>query len=135
MTPRNNRPRESIWSLRQEDRTKFSFYFSILFIIGMSWVAWYQIGYVVHDSIADTINAVVMGIAQVGVSAATITFFRFEGADAMGVALDLWRERRKRERDEMIAKAVEEATAKTRAENEALKKRIAELEKSNGDAS
>ena len=64
MTPRNNRPRESIWSLRQEDRTKFSFYFSILFIIGMSWVAWYQIGYVVHDSIADTINAVVMGIAK-----------------------------------------------------------------------
>ena len=53
----------------------------------------------------------------------------------MGVALDLWRERRKRERDEMVAKAVEEATAKTRAENEALKKRIAELEKSNGDAS
>ena len=142
MTSQDNHPRESIWSVRQEDRPRFSYYFAILFIIGMTWVVWYQLDYVAHDSLVETIMAIFVGTVQAGVAAVTITFFRFEGEDAMGIALDIWREKRKRERDEMVAKAVEEATAESRAQietlrdqNEALERRIAELEKSNGDAS
>ena len=159
MTSRDNHPRESIWSLRREDRPRFSYYFATLFIIGTGWMAWYQIYYVTHDSVVETVMAIFLGVIQSGIVAVTITFFRFEGEDAMGIALDIWREKRRRERDEMIAKAVEEATAGSRAQIkalkkriaeksmvveavaekdaqiEALKKRIAELEKSNGNSS
>ncbi len=45
----------------------------------------------------------------------------------MGIALDIWREKRRREREVMVAEAV--------AENEVLKRRIAEIERSNGNTS
>ena len=99
MTSRNDHPRESIWSVRQEDRPRFSYYFAILFIIGMAWVIWYQIDYVAHDSVVETFMAIFIGTVQAGVAAVTITFFRFEGEDAMGIALDIWREKRRRERE------------------------------------
>ena len=135
MTSRYSLPRESIWSVRQEDRPRFSYYFSVLFVIGTAWVAWYQIDHVVHDGLIETVMAIFLGMIQSGIAAVTITFFRFEGADAMGIALDIWREKRAREREEMIAKAVEEATAENRAVIKELKRRISELEKSNGNAS
>ena len=131
MTLRDTDPRESIWSVRQEDRPRFSYYFTVLFIIGTGLMVWYQVDYVVHDSLVETIVAIFIGIIQVGVAAVTITFFRFEGADALGIALDIWREKRRREREVMIREAVAEKDA----EIETLKKRIAELEKSNGNAS
>ncbi len=60
----------------------------------------------------------------------------------MGIALDIWREKRRREREVMVAEAVAEATAESNtklaqavAENEALKRRIAEIERSNGNTS
>ncbi len=146
MTLRGNHPRESIWSVRQEDRPRFSYYFTILFIIGTTWVVWYQIDYVLHDGVVETIMAIFLGVIQAGVAAVTITFFRFEGADSVGIALDIWRERRRRERETMVAEAVEKAVAEVvaemeakfagiSAENEALKRRIAEIEKSNGNTS
>ena len=138
MTSQDNHPRESIWSVRQEDRPRFSYYFTILFIIGAGWVIWYQIDHVVHDSVVETVMAIFLGIIQAGVAAVTITFFRFEGEDAVGIALDIWREKRRREREAMVAEAVAEkeaALAEAVAQNKALKRRIAELEKKNGNAS
>ena len=135
LTSQDNHPRESIWSVRQEDRPRFSYYFAILFIIGMAWVIWYQIDYVDRDSVVETIMAIFIGMVQAGVAAVTITFFRFEGEDAMGIALDIWREKRRREREAMVNEAVEAAIAEVRSENQELKRRIAELEKSNGNAS
>ena len=106
-----------------------------MFIIGTGWIVWYQIDHVAYDSIFETAMSIFLGIIQAGVAAVTITFFRFEGVDAVGIALDIWRERRRREREAMVAEAVEQAVTEVRAENEALKRRIAELEKSNGNAS
>ncbi len=98
-------------------------------------MAWYQIDHVVHDGIVETIMAIFLGVIQSGIVAVTITFFRFEGEDAVGIALDIWREKRRRERELMVKNAVAKAVADKDSQIATLKRRLAELEKSNGDAS
>ena len=121
--------RESIWSVRQEDRHKFSVYFTILFVIGVAFILWYEIVHVTDDDIFDTIIAIATDtIVVIGFSVG-VTFARFEGGDSVGVALENYRRIKYEEgREQGIA----EGRAESRAEIEALKRRVAELERRNG---
>ncbi len=49
--------RESIWSVKEEDRHRFSIYFTTLFLVGMGYCAWYEIFHVTNDSMFNTIIA------------------------------------------------------------------------------
>ena len=113
--------RESIWSVRQEDRHKFSVYFTILFVIGVAFILWYEIVHVTDDDIFDTIIAIATDtIIVIGFSVG-VTFARFEGGDSVGVALENYRRIKYEE-------GLQQGRAESRAEIEALKKRVAELE-------
>ena len=113
--------RESIWSVRQEDRHKFSVYFTILFVIGVAFILWYEIVHVTDDDIFDTIIAIATDtIVVIGFSVG-VTFARFEGGDSVGVALENYRRIKYEE-------GLQRGRAESRAEIEALKKRVAELE-------
>ncbi len=128
--------RESIWSVKEEDRPKFSIYFIILFLIGFAFSLWYEIFHVVDDSVFDTVITLMRDIGLAGIAAVVLTFARFEGEDSMGVALDIYR---KLQYEKGHAEGREEGLAEGRAENraeiEALRKRIAELERRNGSSS
>lgn len=143
--------RESIWSVKEEDRPKFSIYFIILFLIGLAFVGWYEIFHVTGDSVFDTIIALMRDIGLVGIASVVLTFARFEGEDSMGIALDLFRKYKYQEwmeeglkqglkqgieqgREQGIEQGVEQGRAEGRAERDALRKRIAELESRNGSA-
>ena len=119
--------RESIWSVREADRPKFAHYFIVLFFLGLAFSVWYEIFRVVDDSIFDSIAALIRDIGLVGIAAVTLTFARFEGEDSMGVALEVFKKRRF---EEGRAVGIEEG----RAERDALRKRIAELESKNGNS-
>ena len=119
--------RESIWSVKEEDRPKFSLYFTILFLVGLVFAGWYEIFYVTSDSVFDILIALVRDIGLVGIAAVVLTFARFEGEDSMGIALDIYRKRQFQE-----GKA--EGLAQGQAERDALRKRIAELESRNGNS-
>ena len=125
--------RESIWSVRQEDRHKFSVYFTILFVIGVAFILWYEIAHVTDDDIFDTIIAIATDtIIVIGFSVG-VTFARFEGGDSVGVALENYRRIKYEEGlQQGIKQGIEEGRAESRAEIEALKKRVAELERRNG---
>ena len=134
----NENLRESIWSVRSDDRASFARWFSILFVIGMGFMAWYEIDHAVTDGFFDTLVAIGLGSGPVGVASVVITFFRFEGGDTMGVALDAYRRKQFREgrqvgREEGRQEGIKIGREENRAEIEALRKRIAELEKRNGD--
>ena len=133
--------RESIWSVKEEDRHKFSYYFSILFSIGLVFSLWYEIVYVVDDGIFDTIIALMRDVGIAGLCSATLSFARFEMEDSMGIALELFRKQRYEEghaegidigRAEGIDIGIERGRAEGRAERDALKKQIAELKRRNG---
>ena len=104
--------RESIWSVKEEDRPKFAIYFSALFLIGMGFFAWNEIIYVTDDSVLDTIIALARDVGISGIASVTLSFARFEGEDTMGIALDLFR---KQER----AKGHAEGHAQGQAERDA----------------
>ena len=125
--------RESIWSVRQEDRHKFSVYFTILFVIGVAFILWYEIAHVTDDDIFDTIIAIATDtIIVIGFSVG-VTFARFEGGDSVGVALENYRRIKYEEGlQQGIKQGIAEGRAESRAEIEALKKRVAELERRNG---
>ncbi len=117
--------RESIWSVRQEDRHKFSVYFTILFVIGVAFILWYEIAHVTDDDIFDTIIAIATDtIVVIGFSVG-VTFARFEGGDSVGVALENYRRIKYEEGREQ---GIKEGRAESRTEIEALKRRVAELE-------
>ena len=125
--------RESIWSVRQEDRHKFSVYFTILFVIGVAFILWYEIVHVTDDDIFDTIIAIATDtIIVIGFSVG-VTFARFEGGDSVGVALENYRRIKYEEgREQGIKEGREQAIAELTPGIEALKKRVAELEHRNG---
>ena len=132
--------RESIWSVKEEDRPKFSHYFTILFSIGLAFSVWYEIFYVVDDSIFDTVIALMRDIGLTGIAAVVLTFARFEGGDSMGVALDIYRKLQYEKghaegREEGLAEGRAEGRAENHAEIEALRRRVAELERRNGNSS
>lgn len=125
--------RESIWSVRRRDRHKFSYYFSILFSIGLVFSLWYEIAYVVDDGVFDTIIALMRDVGIAGLCSATLSFARFEMEDSMGIALELFRKQRYEEgHAEGRAEGLDIGRAEGRAERDALRKRIAELESRNG---
>ena len=135
--------RESIWSVREDDRPKFSHYFTILFLLGLAFSFWYEIFHVVNDSVFDTIIALVRDIGLVGIAAVVLTFARFEGEDSMGIALDIYRRQQyekgieeglKIGRKEGIEEGREEGIEEGRAERDVLRRRIAELESRNGSS-
>ncbi len=121
--------RESIWSVRQEDRHKFSVYFTILFVIGVAFILWYEIAHVTDDDIFDTIIAIATDtIVVIGFSVG-VTFARFEGGDSVGVALENYRRIKYEEGlQQGIKQGIAEGRAESRTEIEALKRRVAELE-------
>ena len=124
--------RESIWSVKEEDRPKFSIYFIILFLIGVTFVGWYEIFHVTGDSVFDTIIALMRDVGLAGIAAVVLTFARFEGEDSVGIARDIFRKLQyEKGREEGLA----EGRAENREELEALRKRIAELERRNGSSS
>ena len=125
--------RESIWSVRQEDRHKFSVYFTILFVIGVAFILWYEIVHVTDDDIFDTIIAIATDtIIVIGFSVG-VTFARFEGGDSVGVALENYRRIKYEEgREQGIKEGREQAIAELTPGIEALKRRVAELEHRNG---
>ena len=141
--------RESIWSVRQEDRHKFSVYFTILFVIGVAFILWYEIAHVTDDDIFDTIIAIATDtIVVIGFSVG-VTFARFEGGDSVGVALENYRRIKYEEgreqgikegreqgieqgREQGIEQGREQAIAELTPGIEALKRRVAELESRNG---
>lgn len=134
----NENLRESIWSVRSDDRASFARWFSVLFVIGMGFMAWYEIDHAVTDGFFDTLVAIGLGSGPIGVASVVITFFRFEGGDTMGVALDAYRRKQFREgrqvgREEGRQEGIRMGREENRAEIEALRKRIAELEKRNGN--
>ena len=137
--------RESIWSVRQEDRHKFSVYFTILFVIGVAFILWYEIVHVTDDDIFDTIIAIATDtIIVIGFSVG-VTFTRFEGGDSVGVALENYRRIKYEEgREQGIKEGREQGIAQGREQGreqaiaeltpgiEALKRRVAEFERRNG---
>ena len=130
-------PRESIWSVRLEDRASFARWFSILFVIGMGFLAWYEIDHAVTDGFFDTLIAIGLGAGPVGLASVVVTFFRFEGGDTMGVALDAYRRKQFREgrqvgREEGREEGIEIGREESRAEVKALRTRVEDLEKRNG---
>ena len=104
--------RESIWSVKEEDRPKFSIYFATMFVIGMGFCLWYEILHVTDDSAFDTIIALARDVGISGIASVTLSFFRFEGEDTMGIALDLFRKQQR-------AKGHAEGHAEGKAESDA----------------
>ena len=109
-------PRESIWSVKEEDRHKFALYFFILFVAGMCFSIWYEVFYVTGDSVFDNIVALTKDTGLVGAASITLSFTRFEGGDAMGIALDLFR---KQKYEEAFVEGVAQGIAQGRAEGDA----------------
>ena len=102
-----------------------------MFSIGLVFSLWYEIFHVAGDSVFETIIALLRDIGLVGIAAVVLTFARFEGEDSMGIALDIYR---KRKFEEGRAVGIEEGRAENRAEVDALRKRISELESRNGNS-
>lgn len=126
----DNVPRESIWSLRREDRPAFARWFVSLFLLGMAFLIWYEIAHAVSDGVLDTIKSIVFGVGPTGASAIVLTFFRFEGGDVVGVALDIHRQMQfEKGLKEGIKEGILEGREEGREEREALKARVSELEK------
>jgi len=102
--------RESIWSVKEGDRPKLSIYFTVMFLMGMGFCVWYEIFYVTDDSVFDTIIALLRDVGIVGLASITLSFTRFEGGDAVGIALDLFR---KQKYEEAYAEGHAEGRAET----------------------
>ena len=79
--------RESIWSVKSQDRYRFSYWFATLFCAGLVFVVWYEIWHVEENDFFKKIFNLLKDVGIVGLLAVTLAFFRFEGRDAMGVAL------------------------------------------------
>ena len=100
--------RESIWSVKEEDRPKFSIYFTLLFLIGIGFCLWYEIFHVTDDGVLDTIMLLARDVGISGIASVTLSFARFEGGDTMGIALDIFR---KRKYEEAVAEGVVQGIA------------------------
>ena len=76
--------RESFWSIDKEDRLDFSFWFSLVFLVGFGVLCWYHI---CHENKGCTLTAFI-GIAKAfvptGLVAFTVTFLGFEIKEAIG---------------------------------------------------
>ena len=88
----------------------------------MAYLIWYEAAYIVGDGFFRTLKSIIFGIGPVGASAIALTFFRFEGGDVVGVALDIHRQMQ-------FEKGVKLGREEGREEREALAARVAELEK------
>ncbi len=95
----SKKERESFWSIDKKDRLDFSFWFSLVFLVGFGLLCWYHI---CHQNNGFTLTALVK-IAQAfvptGLVAFTLTFLGFEIKEARGrVKLALARHREKKAR-------------------------------------
>ena len=93
----SKKERESFWSIDKKDRLDFSFWFSLVFLVGFGLLCWYHI---CHKNNGFTLTAFV-GIAQAfvptGLFAFTLTFLGFEIKEARGrVKLALARHRERK---------------------------------------
>ena len=86
--------RESIWSVKSQDRYRFSYWFATLFCAGLIFVVWYEIWHVEENDLFKKIFNLMKDVGIVGLLAVTLAFFRFEGRDAMGVALEIFHQKR-----------------------------------------
>ena len=89
--------RESFWSIDEKDRLNFSFWFSLVFLVGFGLLCWYHI---CHQNNGCTLTAFI-GIAKAfvptGLVAFTLTFLGFEIKEAIGrIKLALARQREKK---------------------------------------
>ena len=94
MTDEGGERRESIWSVRRQDRYRFSYWFATLFCAGLIFVVWYAIWHVEENDLLKKIFNLIKDVGIVGLLAVTLAFFRFEGRDAMGVALEIFHKKR-----------------------------------------
>ncbi len=116
--------RESIWSVKQENRYKFSIYFVIMFLAGAVFVCWYEIFHITEDDGPETVVDLIKDISMVGITTVTLIFFIFEGRDTMGVALEIFKRKR-----------LEEGREEGRAERDAEIRKWYEAEKAKGNLS
>ena len=65
--------RESIWSISPRWKTAYFLLFSIQSLAGTGLLSWYEIAQRTEDSAAETVLAVISGMAEVGVAAAVVT--------------------------------------------------------------
>ncbi len=108
----NKKERESFWSIDKKDRLDFSFWFSLVFLVGFGLLCWYHI---CHENKGCTLTAFI-GIAKAfvptGLVAFTLTFLGFEIKEAIGrirLGLARCRERRaeKKREKEILKRLVE----------------------------
>ena len=92
--------RESFWSIDEKDRLKFSFWFSLVFLVGFGFLCWYHI---CHENKGCTLTAFI-GIAKAfvatGLFAFTLTFIGFEIRNAIKyirMEVEKYRRRRRKE--------------------------------------
>jgi apolipoprotein N-acyltransferase len=97
--------RESFWSIDEKDRLNFSFWFSLIFLVGFGLLCWYHI---CHKNNGFTLTAWVK-IAEVfvptGLVAFTLTFVGFEIREARGrvkialVSYRKWKSEKKKKKE------------------------------------
>ena len=75
--------RESFWSIDRKDRLNFSFWFSLVFLVGFGLLCWYHI---FHQNKGCTLIAfisIAKAFVPTGLIAFTLTFLRFEIRNAI----------------------------------------------------
>ena len=98
----SKKERESYWSIDKEDRLNFSFWFSLIFLVGFWLLCWYHI---CHQNKSCTLIAFVSiakALVPTGLVAFTLTFIGFEVRDAIErIKLELDRYSKKRKEKQL----------------------------------
>jgi hypothetical protein len=117
--------RDPIWTVPSKLRHVYIAQFSILTIISIIYVCWYQITQVTDDTAAQTVRAIILDTGHVGFAAAVISILTTESWRFTMVVAE-WLEgvlERRRQRDiaEATEKARQEGRQEAQSQRDALK--------------
>lgn len=120
--------RDPIWTVPSNWRSAYIAQFSILSIIGIGYIIWYETTQTTPANAASAARAVILGIGQVGVSAAVVSILTTESVRFIMVVGGWLEEVLKRRRERAIAEGIEEGIAKAvdKAVGEAVDKAVEE---------
>ena len=127
----NDDPRPSMLSVPARWRDLYFNVFSLLCIVGESFLIWHEIARRDENSdYLDIIMTIVLNTGQVGMAAAILAFIILKGRDVM---LSTWETFSKKRVERGIEIGEERERERWRKEREEQAKRIADLEKRNAE--
>ena len=104
----NKKERDSYWSIDKKDRLDFSFWFSLVFLVGFGLLCWYHI---CHKNNGFTLTAsvcIAQAFVPTGLFAFTLTFLGFEIKDAIERVNLEWDKYSKKRKEKQLKKGRQE---------------------------